>query len=209
MILCSCSAYTKPYIEQQWIKDGITSLESIEAGGIQHAVLIRGTNKTNPLLIYLHGFAVPMMPFAHLSYASPSDLLEQRFVVVNYDQRGAGKTARLSDRGPFTVDQYVKDAEELIETLMRRFDQKKVFLAGISWGSILGMRLIQKHPNWFYAYIAEGQAVHIPSTYKEVRRFIVSEATIEQNTKALQNCILLPTPIQAKQPKKQSDQRRP
>ena len=131
LTLCSCAVHTKPYSEKEWAEKGVTSLETIEAGGIQHAVLIRGTDRSNPLLIYLHGFAVPMMPFAHLSYPGTEDLMEQRFVIVNYDQRGSGKTARISgkDTGPFTIDQYVKDAEELIETLMKRFGQQKVYLS--------------------------------------------------------------------------------
>lgn len=187
LTFCSCTVNTKPYAEKEWAEKGITSLETIEAGGIQHAVLIRGTDRNNPLLIYLHGFAVPMMPFAHLSYPGPEELMEQRFVVVNYDQRGTGKTARISgkDTGPFTIDQYVKDAEELIETLMKRFGQQKVYLSGISWGSVIGMKLVQKHPEWFHAYIAEGQAVNIPETYREVRRFVTAEASADRNDKAL------------------------
>jgi pimeloyl-ACP methyl ester carboxylesterase len=79
----------------------------------------------------------------------------------------------------------VKDAEELIETLMKRFGQQKMYLSGISWGSVIGMKLVQKHPEWLYAYIAEGQAVNIPDTYREVRRFVAAEAAVDKNVKAL------------------------
>ncbi len=179
-----CAGATTPAAKT---KEGIASLETIRLGGIDQAVLIRGTDSRRPVLLVLHGFAVPMMPFAHLMYGDEGGKLEQNFVVVHYDQRGAGKTARLSeaDPGTYNVEQYVKDAEELTIILRERFHREKIFVLGISWGSIIGMKLIQKHPDWFYAYIAEGQASNMTAVYGDASRFIQAEAAAEKNQSPL------------------------
>ena len=189
LFFVSCAgAFTRPYENPEWKQRGITSLETIRIGGIDQAVLIRGTDLNNPLLVVLHGFAVPMMPFAHLQYAGAGDSYENHFVVVNYDQRGAGKTARLSEADPssYRLETYINDAEELVGLLMKRFGKRKIYLAGISWGSLIGMKLVQRHPDWFYAYISEGQAVQMAETYADVREFVMAEAKSENNKEALE-----------------------
>jgi hypothetical protein len=91
--LIQCSAHTVPYTKTEWKEKGITSLEEIELGKVKHSVLIRGTDKANPIMLVIHGFAVPMMPFAHLTYSDERDRMEKNFILVNYDQRGVGKTS--------------------------------------------------------------------------------------------------------------------
>lgn len=98
------------------------------------------------------------MPFTHIN----SKLLEKHFIVVNWDQRGAGKTG---DAGTapemMTIDRYLADTHELIELLKTRFKKKKVFLIGHSWGSILGLLTSHRYPKSIHAYIGMGQVVNM------------------------------------------------
>lgn len=188
LISTGCDAYTVPHQKVEWQKNGVTSLETIRAGGIDHAVLIRGTDLSRPLLIVLHGFAVPMMPFAHLGYASRGGKGEQNFIVVQYDQRGTGKTARLSNPDPasYNLDQYVTDAEELIEILRKRYRKDKVYVQGISWGSVIGVKLAQKRPDLVQAFISEGQVSNMVETHASAHALAALFAEEEKNKEALE-----------------------
>jgi pimeloyl-ACP methyl ester carboxylesterase len=201
-INAGCSpAQTQEYSSEDWKKNGITSLEEITLNGLPHSVLIRGTDRKNPILLVIHGYGVPMMPFAHLDYADKMShepeqgALEKNFILVHYDQRGTGKTARhRTPEGTMTTNQYIKDAEELIKELRTRFHQDKIYLMGISWGSMIGIKLISKHPEWFHAYISEGQVVNMPATYKVARDFALTEAENAKNLKAISELKLTSLP---------------
>ena len=183
LLLCSCGASTPAHKKS---KSGIAVLETVRLGGLDHSVLIRGADASGPIILVLHGFAVPMMPFAHLGYADDGGLIEQKYIVVNYDQRGAGKTSRNdTDKSTYNINQYVQDAEELAAYLRKRFNRDKIFLQGVSWGSIIGMHLIQRHPDWFYAYLAEGQASNMQAVYADAAKFARTEAEAEKNEKAV------------------------
>jgi pimeloyl-ACP methyl ester carboxylesterase len=44
--------------------------------------------------------------------------------------------------------------------LRERFHQEKIYVYGVSWTSILGVWLVQQHPELYYAYIGNGQMVN-------------------------------------------------
>lgn len=138
---------------------GIDDLKEVEIGGIKQWIHVRGNNPANPILLVLHGGpGVPMMPESW-TFQRP---WEDFFTVVQWDQRGAGKTFAAAKRQidkSITVDRMQADAEELIELLRRTYGKDQIFLMGYSWGSILGVRVAQHHPEWLYAYVGVGQLV--------------------------------------------------
>jgi pimeloyl-ACP methyl ester carboxylesterase len=83
--------------------------------------------------------------------------------VQEWDQRGAGKTFAANDPDivapTMTLGQMTSDAEEVVRYLQKTYSKKKIILMGHSWGSVLGVRLSQAHPEWFYAYVGVGQIV--------------------------------------------------
>ena len=85
--------------------------------------------------------------------------LEEHFVVVNWEQPGAGKSFDAVDRATLTPERYIEDAHALILHLRERFDQEKVYVLGESWGSALGVMLVQRYPELFHAFIGTGQMV--------------------------------------------------
>jgi len=85
--------------------------------------------------------------------------LEDYFVVVNWEQPGAGKSFDAVDRSTITVDRYIEDAHALVSQLKQRFNQKKVYVLGESWGSALGIMLVQRYPEDFHAFIGTGQMI--------------------------------------------------
>lgn len=135
--------------------DSIAALEQITLGGSPQWVLIRGANRSNPLLLFLHGG--PGMPTMYLAHDFQQEL-EQNFVVVQWDRRGAGKSFAGGLSGPeMTVSREIEDTIELIDQLCSRLHQKKIYLVGFSYGSYLGILVAQRHPELLHAYIGIGQ----------------------------------------------------
>lgn len=139
---------------------GIHELKTVEIGGIKQWISIRGNDPKNPLLLFLHGGpGSPMMPESW-TFQRP---WEDFFTVVQWDQRGAGKTFSAAKRRPdasMSIDRMQADAEQLIEWLRHTYGKDKIFLMGHSWGSVLGVKIAQHRPEWLYGYIGVGQVVN-------------------------------------------------
>lgn len=154
--------------------NGIASLESVELGGYEQAVLIRGRDTSNPVLLFLHGG--PGMPAMYLSHAFQRPL-EADFIVVQWDQRGAGKSYRADlDLETLRVSQLLADATDLVDTLRTRFGQDRIYLVGHSWGSYLGTLLAQNIPERLSAYVGVGQVVGGPREDSLQAEFILRES---------------------------------
>lgn len=124
-------------------------------GGVDQFVLIRGRDASHPLLLLLHGGPGDAQGALFRYYNSA---LEDHFVVVNWDQRGAGRSySRGLDPATLTEEQLLRDAAELTTRLRTRFGDRKLVLAGHSWGTYLGIRLAQRNPADFAAYVGIGQ----------------------------------------------------
>jgi pimeloyl-ACP methyl ester carboxylesterase len=55
----------------------------------------------------------------------------------------------------------LSDTRELIQMMRARFGVQKVYLMGLSWGSILGTLTARDHPDLLHAYIGVGQVVDL------------------------------------------------
>ena len=132
----------------------IQRLESVTLGGLKQWIYISG-DPDKPLLLFLHGGpGVAQTGFAERFQGD----LKKHFLMVHWDQRGAGKTFRA--RTPdMTMEQFVLDAVELSEYLLKTLNKEKLYLFGHSWGGAFGAKVAQRAPNLFHAYIAQGMLV--------------------------------------------------
>jgi pimeloyl-ACP methyl ester carboxylesterase len=158
-------------------RDSIASLEKVMIGGAEQWILTRSNDTRNPVLLYVHGGPGT----SQLAQNRKNTLsLENHFTVVNWDQRGAGKSyGAMKDRNSMHMDQVVDDAIELSELLAKRFGKKKIAIAGHSWGSAIGVLAVAKRPGLFNAYIGIGQVADVMESEK-----ISYEWTLEQAGKA-------------------------
>jgi len=164
-------------------ENGINSLEQVEFGGMKQWISIRGTNRHNPVLLFLHG-GPGSANIAKLRIQVPE--LEKYFVVVNWDQRGAGKSYSPSfDMSTLSLKQYVEDAHELIDVLKQRFGVEKIYLMGFSWGTVLGLSLVDQYPDDFLAYISVSQMVDFKAGEKTSLEYVRQAAREDGNTQAV------------------------
>jgi pimeloyl-ACP methyl ester carboxylesterase len=159
----------------------IESIEKVSLGGVDQWILIRGWNRDNPVLLLMHGGpGFPCMPFAHVASE-----LEKRFVVVHWDQRGAGKSYSPSKDSSMNIKQFVSDTLELTNLLRGRFNQPRIFLSAHSWGSMIGALAVAQAPDRFSAYFAISQAANAPESERMMYQWALDKAAAEANEKAI------------------------
>lgn len=166
--------------------NGVQESYAVPLGGVKQWVYVRGQDKRNPIILFVHGG--PASPMAPVSWTFQRPL-EEYFTVVHYDQRAAGKTYATNDTtglGPtIRVAQYVQDAIELTELLRQKFGQQKVILMGHSWGTIVSMHAALKRPDLFYAYVGIGQVINSQDNERVSFEYALKRATAENNQEAL------------------------
>ena len=138
--------------------DGIVSLEKVTLGGVDQTILIRGAGSDLPVLLFLHGGpGGAIMPWVDLFH---TPRLEESFVVVHWDQRGAGSSydpnLTVDD---LTAQHFISDTLELTDMLRERFGQERIFLTGHSWGSALGFMTIAQDSTPYHAFVAVSERV--------------------------------------------------
>jgi len=156
-LLTSCSS-----------KESIEEEKYYRIGEIEQWVTIKGLDRENPIVLFIHGGpGSPMSPYA-------DNIFEKwfyDFTVVNWDQRGSGRTYRKNSRerltldflitNRLTLDQMVGDAIELTEFLTQYLNKKKVILMADSWGTVLATKMATNRPDLFHCYIGTSQIVNL------------------------------------------------
>lgn len=164
-------------------KDSIAKYETVELGGIKQSILIRGENTSNPVLLYLHGG--PGSPETSFITKYQREW-EKHFTVVNWDQRGSGKSYNPKiDADSLNIQSAYNDTIQLVEYIKRKFNVEKVYLVGHSWGTYVGMLAVKNNPELFYAYVGVGQVADQQSNEFEIRKYALDNALAEVNQKAI------------------------
>jgi pimeloyl-ACP methyl ester carboxylesterase len=133
----------------------IDRVQFVQIGGIDQWISIRGQSRANPVLLVVHGGPGE----AQWPQAEIYKPWQQAFIVVQWDQRGAGHTyGRYGANTPdVTLDRISKDGVELAEYLCHQLGKKKIIVLGHSWGSLVATRMVQMRPSLFAAYVGTGQ----------------------------------------------------
>ncbi len=143
------------------IPGSIALLEKVNLNGSDQWVSIRGKDVDKPVLLFLAGG-----PGGSQLVTARRVLheLEDHFVVVNWEQPGAGKSFDAVNRSTLTPERYIADGLSLTDYLRKRFEEEKIYVLGESWGSALGIWMVQQRPEHFHAFIGTGQMVSFLET---------------------------------------------
>jgi pimeloyl-ACP methyl ester carboxylesterase len=166
-------------------KNGIDEGSYITIGGIEQWVTIRGEDRNNPVLLLLHGGPGDVTNPWSFAFFAP---WEKSFTVVQWDQRGAGRTLRKSGHAvasTMTVDRMTKDGIELAEYLRKHLGKDKITVVAHSFGTILGLGMVRARPDLFYAYVGTGQVADEVKNYSAAYDALMQKAQAIGNQQAI------------------------
>jgi pimeloyl-ACP methyl ester carboxylesterase len=141
---------------------GIDQGGYMQIGGLRQWVQIRGENRDNPVLLFVHGGpALSMIPFTYRSMRP----WEKYFTIVSWDQRGAGRTYILNggaDETATGMDQIVADGIQVAQVTRSLLHKERIVVLGESFGSAVALEMVRRQPQLFYAFVGTGQIIDMP-----------------------------------------------
>lgn len=148
--------------------------------GADMPVFVRGNGNSNVFILLLHGGPGD----GGLKYRGHtySDLLEEKYAMVYWDQRHQGNSHGHLKNEAITIDNMVEDTYVLIQTLKERYGQDiSLFLLGHSWGGTLGSAFMIKedYQNEVNGWIESGGAHDFPLMNIELIKKIQEIAPVE------------------------------
>ncbi|MGL5676559.1 MAG: alpha/beta fold hydrolase [Cellulosilyticaceae bacterium] len=186
-----CIVLIRRCIKAEQIKiktpNGIQEKVYVNLGGIEQYIQIRGEDKSNPVIIFLHGG--PGNTISHLAYYY-QPYLEANYTIVNWDQRGSGRTyyrnEDLDVKTQLSTEILLEDLDDLVDYTRETLGQEKVIIMGHSWGTLLGSKYVLAHPEKVESYIGIGQAVSLKEGYLYSSYEAIKKAEAQGDTKVAQ-----------------------
>lgn len=97
-------------------ENSISELKKVEINDTELEIMIRGVNKENPVVIFVHGGpCCSEIPYVR-KYQKD---LEENFTIVHYDQRGSGKSYDFTeDYSNVTASTHVNDLNTVTQYIL-------------------------------------------------------------------------------------------
>ena len=134
VLLISSPGKPEPFLDEDRkpLAGSIAEKIHVNINGVPQGMFIRGRNKANPVLLFLHGG--PAMPEYTFARKYPTGL-EDNFTVCYWEQRGAGLSYSSSiPPETMTIEQLISDTLAVTNYLRKRFAQDKIYLMAHSGG---------------------------------------------------------------------------
>ena len=139
-------------------RNSIAELRTLDVDGDKQYLLIRGADRSLPVLLFVHGG--PGMPAMYLAHDFQRDL-EADFVVVHWDQRASGKSFKAdTDPDLLSTSQLLSDMDVVVGFLRQQFGTDRLWIAGHSHGSYLGALYAHRQPEQACAFVGIGQVTN-------------------------------------------------
>jgi pimeloyl-ACP methyl ester carboxylesterase len=162
----------------------------LRVGGIEQWVTVRGDNDRRTVLLVVHGGPGDVQSPYPTAYAP----YERDFVLVQWDQRGAGRTYARNGAEGVTLERQAADGIDLASQLHARFPGQKVVVFGHSWGSVVATTMAQKRPDLFAAYVGTGQVAGWADTVRFQFDFLKDAARRKGDSKMLEGLEAIGSP---------------
>lgn len=120
----------------------VSEILTVTLGGYPQKIAIEGKKRDLPVVICLHGGPGSPVPFSTGARGLFPEWTDKA-VMVYWDQLGCGINNCKIDNS-FSIDTFVGMTCDLVKEIKNRFPQNKLFLFGVSWGSILALKAALK-----------------------------------------------------------------
>jgi pimeloyl-ACP methyl ester carboxylesterase len=165
--------------------NGIDEAKYLKVGGIEQWVTIRGEDRANPVVLVLHGGPGDATnPWGHAGFRT----WLKSYTVVQWDQRGAGRTLGRNGResaAALTIDRLALDGVELADALRTSLGKDKIILVGHSFGSVLGVMMAKAKPELFQAFVGTGQVGDQARNYQVAFDALLAKARAVGDARAI------------------------
>lgn len=157
--------------------------EDIMINNTKQNILTLCSDRDNPVLLMVHGG--PGSPDRPLVCKYNCELANY-FTIVCWDQRCSGLSYSKKNKcEPLTIELMISDLKELVISLIGKYKQDKIYIAGHSWGAHLGLRFAEKYPQYVQYYIGTGQGISSIADEIDKYNFVKIQAENSNDWKAL------------------------
>jgi len=111
---------------------------------------------------------------------------EKDFTIVQWDQRGAGRTYGQNPNSAPEPERVELDGIELAQYLCNYLGKRKIVLLGHSWGSFLAVGMVQRRPELFAAYVGTGQVGSFRANIQAQFDFLLAKARAANDHKRVE-----------------------
>ncbi len=142
-------------------KNAISKIVTYQLDGKEQTVLIEGKEEDLPLLVLLHGGPCFSTPFNEGCRGLFPELTNQ-YLTVYWDQFGCGRNRETFADGQhlpsdISIENYVQMTKDLLTNLRKEYPNRKVYLFGLSWGSVLTAKIADQYPELVDQVLVYGQ----------------------------------------------------
>lgn len=178
IVIRLCSPTWTPAIQGE---NSISELRRIAINGVELEVMIRGNDKNNPIILFVHGGPC----WSEIPYVRKyQDNLEKDFTIVHYDQRGSGKSYEFgADYSEVTAVTHTEDLILLTEYIKEYMGKEQVVLIGHSYGTYIATMAAAQRPELFQAYIGIGRVSNVIESELDSLERCIAEAEKAGNEK--------------------------
>lgn len=139
-------------------KNKVSELQQIKLQNKMQTVLLEEKSKDLPILITVHGGPGTPIPFS-IGARNAFPELTDKYIMVYWDQYGCGKNySPLNNE--ITIENYVNMLADLVMEIRKQYPDNKIYLLGMSWGSILTCKVSNRLPDIISGVIVYGQIVN-------------------------------------------------
>lgn len=143
----------KEIIEGNEISEVIT----VHLGGYDQKILLEGKTAKLPVVITLHGGPGMPVPFG-VGCRGLFPEFTEKCILVSWDQYGCGiNNAKLPV--DISINDFVNMTSDLIDILKKKYPDNKLYLFGMSWGSILAAKAAVRKSYALDGVIVYGQVL--------------------------------------------------